>query len=64
MGSEMCIRDSPDGVSPKKKQLAAYLRENPGASSKSDIARQLGIDISTVRRYYEEVREELAGQGA
>ena len=54
----------PDGVSPKKKQLAAYLRENPGASSKSDIARQLGIDISTVRRYYEEVREELAGQGA
>ena len=31
----------PDGVSPKKKQLDAYLRENPGVSNKSYIARQL-----------------------
>lgn len=50
----------PDGVSPKKKQLAAYLQENPGVSNKSYIARQLGIDISTVRKYYDEVRAELA----
>ena len=46
----------PDGV---KKQLAAYLRENPG---KSYIARQLGMDVSTVRKYYDEVRTELAAQ--
>ena len=45
----------PDGVSPKKKQLSAYLRENPGVSNKSYIARQPGIDISTVRKYYDEV---------
>ena len=50
----------PDGVSPKKKQLAAYLIENPGVSNKSYIARQLGIDVSTVRKYYDEVRAELA----
>jgi integrase len=52
----------PDGVSPKKKQLAAYLRENPGMSNKSYIARQLGMDVSTVRKYYDEIRAELAGQ--
>jgi len=50
----------PDGVSPKKKQLAAYLIENPGASNKSYIARQLNMDVTTVRKYYEEVRAELA----
>ena len=50
----------PDGVSPKKKQIAAYLRENPGVSNKSYIARELRIDVSTVRKYYDEVRAELA----
>ena len=52
----------PDGVSPKKKQLAAYLRENPGVSNKSYIARELGIDRTTVQKYYDEVRAELAAQ--
>jgi len=52
----------PDGVSPKKKQLAAYLRENPGVSNKSYIARQLGMDVTTVRKYYDEIRAELAAQ--
>ena len=50
----------PDGVSPKKKQLSAYLRENPGVSNKSYIARQLGMAITTVHKYYDEVRAELA----
>ena len=50
----------PDGVSPKKKQIAAYLRENPGVSNKSYIARQLGMAITTVQKYYDEVRAELA----
>ena len=54
------VTEYPDGVSPKKKQLAAYLRENPGVSNKSYIARQLGIDRSTVQKYYDEVRIELA----
>ena len=54
----------PDGVSPKKKQLAAYLRENPGLSNKSYIARELGIDRTTVQKYYDEVRAELAAPAA
>lgn len=54
----------PDGVSPKKKQLAAYLRENPGVSNKSYIARELGIDRTTVQKYYDEVRAELAAPAA
>jgi len=52
--------ECPDGVSSKKKQLAAYLRENPGVSNKSYIARQLGMAITTVHKYYDEVRAELA----
>ena len=56
------VTEYPDGISPKKKQLAVYLRENPGVSNKSYIARQLGMDVSTVRKYYDEIRAELAGQ--
>ena len=56
------VTEYPDGVSPKKKQLAAYLRENPGVSNKSYIARQTGMAITTVHKYYDEVRAELAGQ--
>ena len=52
----------PDGMSPKKKQLAEYLRENPGVNNKSYLARQLGTDITTVRKYYDEVRGELRGE--
>ena len=53
----------PDGVSSKKKVIAAYLREHPGVSSKSLIARELHIDRSTVQRYYDEIREEFQRQG-
>ena len=49
----------PDGVSPKKKAIAAYLREHPGVSSKSMIARELQVDRSTVHRYYDEIRAEF-----
>ena len=51
----------PDGISFKKKQLATYLRENPDVSNKSDIARKLNMDRTTVRRYYDEIQAELAG---
>ena len=50
----------PDGVSPKKKQIATYLIENPGVSNKSYIARELGMAITTVHKYYDEIRAELA----
>lgn len=50
----------PDGVSPKKKQLAEYLRQHPGVSNKSYIARETGMDRTTVQKYYDEVRAELA----
>ena len=52
----------PDGVSPKKKAIAAYLREPPGVSSKSLIARELKIDCSTVQRRYDEIRAEFQRQ--
>ena len=54
----------PDGVSPKKKAIAAYLREHPGVTSKAVIAKELQIDRSTVQKYYDEVREKLVDQGA
>lgn len=50
----------PDGVSPKKKQLVEYLRQHPGVSNKSYIARETGMDRTTVQKYYDEVRAELA----
>ena len=50
------------GVSPKKKQLAEYLRENPGVSNKSYLERQLGMAMTTVQRYYDEIRAELRGE--
>ena len=53
----------PDGVSPQKKAIAAYLREHPGVSSKSLIARELQMDRSTVQRYYDEIREKFQRQG-
>ena len=53
----------PDGVSLKKKAIAAYLREHPGVSSKSLIARELQIDRSTVHRYYDEIRAEFRERG-
>lgn len=49
----------PDGVSPKKKQLAEHLRQRPGMSNKSGIARETGIDRTTVQKCYDEVRAEL-----
>ena len=50
----------PDGVSPKKKQLAEYLRQHPGVSNKSYVARETGMDRTMVQKYYDEVRAELA----
>ena len=52
----------PDGLSPKKKAIAAYLREHPGVTNKGMIARELGMDRTTVQRYYDEVRAELRGE--
>ena len=53
----------PDGVNPRKKAIAAYLREHPEVTNKAGIARELKMDRSTVRRYYEEVRAEAQRQG-
>ena len=52
----------PDGVSPKKKAVAAYLREHPGVTNKAKIARNLNMDRTTVQRYYDEIRAELRGE--
>ena len=52
----------PDGISLKKKAIAAYMREHPEVTSKSLIAREVGVDKNTVYRYYNEVRKELGRQ--
>ena len=46
----------PDGISEKKKAIAAYMREHPEVTSKSAIAKAVGTDRSTVRKYYNEIR--------
>lgn len=51
--------DYPEDVNPKKKAIATYLRENPGVTNKSQIARELHMSRPTVQRYYDEVRAEL-----
>ena len=49
----------PDGISEKKKVIAAYMREHPEVTSKSAIAKAVGTDRNTVRKYYDEIRSEL-----
>ena len=41
----------PDGISEKKKAIAAYMREHPEVTSKSAIAKAVGTDRNTVRKY-------------
>ena len=53
----------PDHISPKKAAIAAYLKEHPGATSKSRIARELDMDRSTVRRYYDEIQAPVLQNG-
>ncbi len=52
----------PDGVSEKKKKIAAYMREHPEVTNKSLIAREVGVDKNTVRRYYNEIQKEMQQQ--
>ena len=47
----------PDGISEKKKQIAAYMQEHPEVTNKSLIAREVGVDKNTVRRYYDEIQK-------
>lgn len=49
----------PDDGNPKKKAIADYLREHPGVTNKSQIARELHMSRPTVQRYYDEVRAEF-----
>jgi integrase len=53
------VTELPDGISPKKKAIAAYMREHPGVTSKRHIAREVGVDPGTVNRYYDEIRAEF-----
>lgn len=46
----------PDGISDKKKRIAAYMRQHPEITSKRRIAREVGVGKDTVRRYYDEIR--------
>lgn len=43
----------------KKKLIAVYMHRHPEVSNKSSIAREVGVDRNTVRRYYDEIRKEM-----
>lgn len=45
-----------DGGSKKRKLIAAYMRQHPEVTNKSLIAREVGVDKNTVRRYYDKIR--------
>ena len=53
------IEAVPDGISKKKKQIAAYMREHPEVTNKSLIAREVGVSKNTVQRYYREIQSEM-----
>ena len=54
-----------EAITPRKQRkiiatAQEYLRQHPGVSNKSYIARETGMDRTTVQKYYDEVRAELA----
>ena len=51
------VTEYPDGGQPQEKTTG-----RPGVSNKSYLARQLGMAMTTVQRYYDEVRAELRGE--
>lgn len=46
----------PDGGSKKRTLIAAYMRQHPEVTNKSLIAREVGADRCTVRRYYDKIQ--------
>ena len=48
----------PDGISKKKKLIAAYMRKHPGVENKSKIAKSAGVSRSTAHRYYDDIQKE------
>jgi len=50
----------PDGVSKKKRAVWDYMLAHPNVTNKSEIARGVGVDRSTVRRHYDDIRKEIA----
>lgn len=39
--------------------IAAYMRQHSEVTNKSLVAREVGVDKNTVRRYYGEIRKEM-----
>lgn len=50
----------PDGVSKKKRAVWDYMLAHPEVTNKSQIAKGAGVDRSTVRRHYDDIRKEIA----
>ena len=50
----------PDGVSKKKRAVWDYMLAHPEVTNKSEIAKGAGVDRSTVRRHYDDIRKEIA----
>lgn len=54
----------PDGISKKKKAIAEYMRTHPEVTNKSQIAKAVEVDRSTVGKYYDEIRKEMQNSTA
>ena len=52
----------PDGISSKKKAVAAYMRANPQVTNKAEIARESKTSRNTVVKYYDEIRKEMMNE--
>lgn len=50
----------PDGISKKKRAVWDYMLAHPEVTNKSQIAEGAGVDRSTVRRHYDDIRREIA----
>ena len=57
------VTEYPDGGQPQEKTTGPNTCVKiPVVSNKSYLARQLGMAMTTVQRYYDEVRAELRGE--
>ncbi len=45
-----------DGISKKKQAVMDYMKAHPEVTNMSEIARETGVDRSTVRKYYREIQ--------
>lgn len=49
----------PNAISKKKRAVMDYMKAHPEVTNKSQIAKEVGVNRSTVRRHYDSIRKEI-----